>query len=225
LRDCDEEKGPNRTCVATRQVLPIERLLRFVVDPEGRLAPDIRARLPGRGVWVACERAAVENAIRRKSFARSLKQNAEVPEGLADMVEALLAADARQSLAMANKAGLVVSGFAKAEGLVAKGKAVALVWASDGGEDGRRKMTQVIRRNRDGGEGIPLLSPFPGHEMDLALGRENAIHAALMAGPAADAFLNRCRRLDQFRQNISQGIGPDAEDTAASISPLVSDGQ
>jgi predicted RNA-binding protein YlxR (DUF448 family) len=225
VQDRDEEKGPNRTCVATRQVLPVEQLLRFVIDPDGRLVPDIRARLPGRGVWVTCERSAVEDAVRKRSFVRSLKKPVEVPGHLAGMVDALLAADARQSLAMANKAGLVITGFAKVEGLIGKGKAVALVWASDGAEDGRRKMTQAIRRNQTGRDPIPVFSPFPGHEMDLALGRENAIHAALMAGAATDAFVKRCQRLDRFRQNISQEIGPDAEDKSASTGPLVLDGQ
>jgi hypothetical protein len=225
VQGCDEEKGPNRTCVATRKVLPVEKLLRFVIDPDGRLVPDIRAKLPGRGVWVTCERAAVDDAVRKKSFVRSLKQPVQVPDGLADTVDALLAADARQSLAMANKAGLVVTGFAKVEGVIGKGRAVALVWASDGGEDGRRKMTQAIRRNQADYGSIPVFSPFPGHEMDLALGRENAIHAALMAGSATDAFVKRCQRLARFRQNISHETGPDAEDKSASTGPLVLDGQ
>jgi hypothetical protein len=167
----------------------------------------------------------VEDAVRKKSLARSLKQAVEVPHDLADTIDVLLAADARQSLAMANKAGLVVTGFAKVEAAIGKGNAVALVWANDGGEDGRRKMTQAIRRNQTHRGPIPIFSPFAGHEMDLALGRENAIHAALMAGHATDAFVKRCLRLDRFRQNISPEIGPDVEDKSASTGPLVLDGQ
>jgi uncharacterized protein len=217
----DEEKGPNRTCVATRTVLPVEALIRFVPDPEGRLTPDIRARLPGRGVWVTATRAALEEAIRKKAFARSLKQPVTVPPDLADRVDALLAEDSRQSLAMAKKAGLVTAGFAKVEAAIAKGHVSALLIASDGGEDGRRKILQAVRRLHGSTDAIPVLSPFAGREMDLALGRENAIHAALLTGSASDAFVKRCRRLDRFRHGALNETGPDADNGPASTGQFV----
>jgi uncharacterized protein len=209
--DEDEEAGPERTCVASRVVRPIHELIRFVAGPDDILTPDLKGRLPGRGVWVTGERALLEEAVRRKAFARGLKRPVVAPDGLADLVDRLLAADARQSLAIANKAGLVVCGFAKVEAQLARGRVAALVSASDGGEDGRRKLMQAARRHAEGGPTPYAVSLLPGHELDLALGRENAIHAALLAGAAGDAFLARCARLERFRSGASRGTRPDAE--------------
>ncbi len=220
----DDETGPNRTCVATRAVLPVDQLIRFVPDPEGRLTPDIRARLPGRGVWVTATRAALDEAIRRKAFARSLKAPVTVPQDLADQVDALLAADARQSLAMANKAGFVVAGFGKVETAIGRGHVTALVVASDGGDDGRRKIQQAVKRAHGSAGSIPVVSLFASHELDLALGRENAIHAALLVGTASDAFVKRCRRLEIFRNGASDEVGPDAAGEPASTGPLALNG-
>ncbi len=223
MRDGDEEKGPNRTCVATRLVLPVGVLIRFVLDPDGRLTPDIRNKLPGRGVWVNGTRLALEEALRKKAFVRSLKQPVVIPPDLADQTDLMLLTDARQSLAMANKAGLVITGFSKVEAAIGKGNVSALVSAHDGGEDGRRKILQAVRRNYAGEAAIAVFSPFASHELDLALGRENAIHAALLAGPACDAFVKRCQRLERFRLGPLNETGPDADDKPASTGPLVLD--
>jgi uncharacterized protein len=221
MRD-DEEKGPTRTCAVTREVRPVAELLRFVAGPEAVLTPDIRAKLPGRGVWVTCSRALVEQAVRRKAFARSLKAEVVVPADIADQVGRLLAADMRQSFAMANKAGLVVTGFAKVEAAVASGSAIAVVTARDGAADGRRKMGQVVARLAAAGGGeIPHLDVLSVEELDLALGRENAIHAALLAGPASDAFLQRCLRWRRYQHGSLDETGPDAEVNPASSGPFV----
>lgn len=217
----DDEKGPNRTCAVTRTVRPIADLIRFVVGPDGSLVPDIRAKLPGRGVWVETRRPRIGEAIQRKAFARSLKQPVVVPDGLADWIETLLTDDARQSLAIANKAGFVVSGFSKVESALAGGDVVALLCARDGAADGRRKLKQVLHRVSAGYVEVPVLhSPFLSAEMDLALGRENVIHAALRAGPASDAFLQRCLRLVRYRADDLDETGPDGGDAPPSSGPF-----
>jgi uncharacterized protein len=216
-RDQDGGRARERSCAVTRAVRPAHELIRFVVGPDGTLTPDIKAKLPGRGVWVTCSRKTLEEAIRRKAFARSLKAELRVPDGLADLVDKLLAADARQSLSLANKAGLVVTGFVKVEAALGKGRVAALVSASDGSEDGRRKLRQAAVR---AGLDTPTITHFPGSELDLALGRENAIHAALLAGPASDAFLARCARLADFRLGAPGEAGPDVERSSASTGPF-----
>jgi uncharacterized protein len=214
--DGDEETGPNRTCITSRSVLPIGDLIRFVVGPDESLTPDLKNKLPGRGVWVTATKIAVAEAVRKKSFARSLKRPVTVAPDIADKIEQLLAADARQFLALANKAGLVISGFAKAEAAIAKGQVVALVCASDGSLDGKRKLLQAVTRRYGRHDELPVVSPFISSEMDLALGRENAIHAAMLAGPASEAFVKRCHRLEIYRRNTSITLGPDADNTPAS---------
>jgi hypothetical protein len=216
----EAEKGPFRTCLATRAVLPVERMVRFVVGPGDAVVPDIRARLPGRGAWVTADRAAIADAARRKLFARAFRTAVVVPPTLVADVERLLLLDARQALAMANKAGLVVQGFAKVEAAIAGRKAVALVTARDGAADGRRKLIAAILRTHGRPDGIPTIDQLAGDEMSLALGRENAIHAALLAGAAGDAFVTRVRRLESFRSETPSAQGPDAGETPASRGPL-----
>jgi uncharacterized protein len=225
MRNEDDESGPTRTCVATRIARPTDELIRFVLDPAGNLTPDIKARLPGRGVWVSASRLAVADAVKRKCFARSLKQPATVQPDLADLVDQLLAVDVQQSLAMANKAGLVISGFAKVEAALAKNKTLAVISASDGSDDGKRKIQQAITRTHGHAADVSIVSPLTSREMNLALGRENAIHAALQAGPAGNSFMARCQRLLQYRLGTLDDLRPDAGKTPASPGPLVLDGE
>ncbi|MGL4636165.1 MAG: RNA-binding protein [Beijerinckiaceae bacterium] len=221
MRVDDEEKGPDRTCVATRAIRPVEGLMRFVLDPAGVLTPDIKGKLPGRGVWATATRAAVEQALSKKAFARSLKTPVILPPDLTGMIDQLLAADVRQAFAMANKAGLLITGFSKVEALIEKRKATALIMASDASEDGRRKILQAVMRTYSKIDALPLFSLLPGHELDLALGRENAIHAALLAGPAGDAFTRRCQRLLRYRFGALDETGPDGDFKASSSGPFV----
>lgn len=205
--ETDEESGPMRTCAATRAVRPVGELIRFALSPDGVVTPDLKARLPGRGVWVTGARAAVEQAVRRKAFARSLKRPAEAPANLAAEVEALLARDALQALSLATKAGLLTTGFAKVEAAIAAGKAIALIEASDGAADGLRKLRAALRRT--GKEDTPVVDLFDAAALAMASGRPHVIHAALAAGGAAENFLARCRRLGFYRADMREAARPD----------------
>jgi uncharacterized protein len=204
----DGEQGPERTCIATRMVRPVSALIRLALSPDSLLVPDLKAQLPGRGVWVSAQAKAVADAVKKGAFARSLKQPVKVPDDLPGLIERLLIEDARQSLAMANKAGLVVTGFSKVEAAISDPRILAVISASDGAEDGKRKLGQVINRHFGDRAAVPWISFLPSCELELALGRENVIHAALFTGPAGAAFTRRCQRLHRYRQ-------PDAADLEA----------
>jgi predicted RNA-binding protein YlxR (DUF448 family) len=194
----DEEA--ERRCVASREPLPASEMIRFVADPEGRLVADIRRKLPGRGVWTATSREAVLHAQKTGAFARSLKAKVAVSPTLADEVDALLARDALQAFAMANKAGLAVFGFSKVESLAGSRAVAAVIEASDGAEDSRRKLMQALRRGHGAAaDAIPVVDCFVSGDLALALGRELVIHAGLKTGAASGAFLERWRRLVHFR--------------------------
>src|SRR5262245_2569812 len=99
--------GPERLCIATRSVQPVADLIRFVVGPEGHVVPDVKRKLPGRGVWVTATRTAVETAVARRAFGRSFKREVTVAPDLAEETEQLLVRAALDALAIAHKAGLV----------------------------------------------------------------------------------------------------------------------
>jgi predicted RNA-binding protein YlxR (DUF448 family) len=201
------QSGPHRLCVATRQVKPVEELIRFVVGPGDVLAPDLRHKLPGRGVWVTATREALAEAVKRKAFGRSLKASVTVSPALADEVEALLLRWTRDSLSLANKAGQVVSGFSKVEAAIGSGGIEGVIQARDAAADGARKIAQALRRRY--GERvreIPVVGGLDSSELGLALGRSHVIHAALMKGSASRACLARFRALERYR-----GGGPATE--------------
>jgi predicted RNA-binding protein YlxR (DUF448 family) len=200
--DSGPRKGaaPERLCVVERKVKPVAELIRFVVGPDGAVVPDVKQSLPGRGLWVTATRAAVDTAQRRKLFAKGFKREVRAGEDLGLVTDRLLERAALDSLSIAGKAGTVVTGFAKVEAAIGRGTPVALLHASDGSEEGLRKLTGLLRRDEDGeSPKIPVIRAFSGEQLDLALGRSNVIHAALLAGPASQGFLTRCQRMMRFR--------------------------
>jgi len=189
---------PERLCVVTRAVRPVAEMIRFVVDPDRAVVPDVKRKLPGRGVWVTATRTAVATAVARGAFGRSFKRDVRVAGDLAEQTELLLARSALDALAIAHKAGRLAAGFAKVDAALAGGSVVALVHAADASPDGVRKLAAAARR-RFGPEDLPVVDVFTAAQLDLALGRANVIHAALLAGPESEGFLARCRSLERFR--------------------------
>jgi len=209
--------GPERSCVVSRAVKSPDDLIRFVVGPDGMLTPDLRRKLPGRGVWTSLSAKTVTEAVKRKAFERSLKTKITVPNDLVAMIDGLMLRDALQALAMANKAGLVSSGFAKVEAVIGSGRCAAVIEASDGADDGRRKIGQAMKRAEIAREtsGLkarktPVVAIFAAADLELALGRAHVIHAALAPGPAAEGFLSRWRRLVRYRTDDAGATEPDS---------------
>lgn len=197
------KSGTERMCAVTRQVAPIDDLIRFVASPAGEVVPDLKRKLPGRGLWVALSRATVADAVRRNVFAKSFKRELTVPQTLADDVDRLMVRGLGEALAMTAKSGQIVAGFAKVEAAIEAGEAVALIHASDGAADGIRKLDAKIRASAranawESGD-FPVVTLLTTDELDLALGRSNVVHAALLAGPASKTFLARCQTLLRYR--------------------------
>lgn len=217
LADPDLDNGPRtdrsatmRMCAVTREVRPIDELIRFVVSPQGEVVPDLKRKLPGRGLWVSASHRTVAEAVRRHQFSKGFKREVRAAATLAADTEALLVRSATEALAMAAKAGQVVSGFSKVEGALtlrqAQSQVRALIHASDGAADGIRKLDAIARQkpgnpgeSHDFGPEIPIVTALTSAELDLALGRSNVIHAALLAGPASKTFLSRSQILVRYR--------------------------
>jgi uncharacterized protein len=212
------DRGPHarereRFCVATRTVQPVSDLIRFVVGPDGEAVPDIKSKLPGRGVWVTATREALEDAIKRKAFARGFKRDVRTPADLAARTERLLEQAVIDALAMAHKAGLVAAGFNRAATALEREDVVALLHAAEASPDGVRKLDAAVRQGRS--QPLPVIEFLTSAQLDLALGRPNVVHAALLAGPASDTLLSRSRRLERFRAGGAGDRGNRAGKAAA----------
>ncbi len=177
-------------------------MLRFALSPEGSVVPDIRRKLPGRGVWTRLSFEAVSRATAKQAFSRAFRTKAAAPASLAATVDELLERDALQSLSIVNKAGLVVAGAFKVDSAIEAGGVVALIQASDGAADGAAKRAQALRAKLGAeAEVVARVDLFSSHQLDLALGRANVIHAALKRGAASSAFLARADRLRRYRDS------------------------
>lgn len=171
---------------------PKSELVRFVVAPDGRIAPDVTGKLPGRGLWLTAGRDIVALAVTKRLFARAARQPVIVDDDLAERVEALLAKRCRDHIGLARRAGQAVMGFAKVEAALARGKAAVLLAAADGAADGRSKLRRLA-------PDLPLVEQLTGAELGVAFGREHVVHAALAAGPIARALVADAARLARFR--------------------------
>lgn len=191
-----------RTCIVTQEKLRPKHLIRFVVGPENTLVPDIKCKLPGRGVWVSAKRSAVAQAANGNLIARRLKKKKlQVPKDLVDLVDTLLAQAAIGALGFAKKAGLCITGADKVTGALRKDRAIAVLHSLDGAEDGIRKISQAAYAASQSKERtVPAWCVFTSTQMNLALGTSNVIHAALLEGGAAQNCLRSIARLARYRE-------------------------
>jgi predicted RNA-binding protein YlxR (DUF448 family) len=180
--------------------MPEKALIRFVAGPGGLVTPDVARRLPGRGMWVAARRDAVDQAARRGAFARSAKAKLIAPPDLADQVERLLHRRLLDGLGLARRAGDLTYGFDKVEAAIMAGRVAWLIEASDAAADGRRKLGQAVDRiHRERCAAPRRIGVFSGEELSLVLGLGNVIHAAFLVGRAAKSWTEDVERLAGFR--------------------------
>jgi uncharacterized protein len=199
-----DQDDPERKCIASGESQPKAGLIRFCVGPDGQIVPDILGRLPGRGIYVAADRDLIDKAAKKGLFARAARQPVKVPDGLADLVEALLAQRVVDLLSMARKAGDAVMGYEKVKDWLAKGQAATLIQASDGSERGKTKL------HAPEGKG-GFIGVLTAGEMGLSFGRERAIHAALAAGGLRTRVVEEAARLAGLRVQVA---GQDGGSTA-----------
>ncbi len=184
---------PERRCIVTGDVQPKRGLIRFGVSPDGQVVPDILEKLPGRGIWVAAERSALLKAVEKRLFARGAKQPVNVPDGLVDNVEALLAKRLIDGISMARKAGKAVAGFEKVKDWLGRDEARILFQATDGSERGKSKL------HPPGGRGS-FFEVLTASELGLSFGRERVIHAALGFGGLTERIREDAIRLSGVRE-------------------------
>lgn len=196
--DLDVEHA--RTCVVTRAALEPDDLIRFARSPDGDLVPDLEQRLPGRGVWVCCDRKTLEKAIATKAFARGFKADVRIPAGLADRIDQMLIRRLAATLSLANKAGLAVAGFQQVDAALEKGQVRSVLHGHDAAADGRSKLDRKFKAiQRDRGADAPVVDVLTISEMSLAMGRPSVVHAGLIPGGLTERFLREAERIRRYR--------------------------
>lgn len=199
-----DQDDPERKCIATGESQPKAGLIRFCVGPDGQIVPDILGKLPGRGIYVSASLTALDKAAKKNLFSRAARQPVQVPEGLTELVERLVAQRVVELLSMARKAGDAVTGYEKVKDWLVKGTAATLIQASDGSERGKTKLHAP-----EGARGF--IGCLTAGEIGLAFGRERAIHAALAAGGLRTRVVEEAARLTGLRM---QACGQEGGETA-----------
>jgi predicted RNA-binding protein YlxR (DUF448 family) len=189
----DRSDGAERKCIATGEVQPKFGLIRFVVGLDAQIVPDIAGKLPGRGIYVAADRAALDKAVAKKLFARGAKMPVQVPDDLVDQVERQLARRVVDLIALSRKSGRAVAGYEKVKGWLQMEEAQVLIQAVDGSGRGKSKLS------------TPHFGTYIGwltaDELGLAFGRETVIHGALASGGLTQRVVEEANRLRGVREN------------------------
>jgi len=187
----------SRRCIVSGDILSEGRLLRFVADPDSKIVVDVKAKLPGRGLWVRSEREYVARAVTKRLFARAAKAPLHADDNLPSESEARLVAHMLAMLGLARRAGEILLGFDTIDKALRGGKPPALiVEASDGAPDGTRKLQAAALK---GGTTPFVIGCFSSGELSLALGRTNVVHAALKSGRMAEQLIFDAGRIAGFR--------------------------
>jgi predicted RNA-binding protein YlxR (DUF448 family) len=207
---------PERSCILTRRTAPREELIRLALGPDGQVAPDVRARAPGRGAWIGVGRKALDEANAKGKLkgvlARAFKTNdVEVPTDLGDRIETALRNQALDRLGLEARGGTLSNGAERIEQAARAGKVHLLIHAADAGGDGNRSLDQAWRVG--GGEQQGLVFPLPRTILSMALGRENVVHIAL-TDPAAARRVRHA--IDRWQAFIDPDAGLDGAVAAGS---------
>jgi len=188
----NEARSPERTCILSRRTAARNALIRLALSPDGEVAPDVRAKAPGRGAWIGVDRSALETAQAKgklkAALARAFKSGeVRVPADLGERTEAALRQATLDRLGLEARAGNLILGSERIETSARRGQVALLLHAADASEEGRRKLDQAWRVGRDeegsGRQGLVL--PVERAILSLALGRENVVHAAIIDRAAA----------------------------------------
>jgi predicted RNA-binding protein YlxR (DUF448 family) len=202
---------PERTCILSRRSGSRDALIRLALGPDGQVAPDVRARAPGRGAWIGVDRLVLDEANAkgklRGALARAFKSgDVSVPADLGERIESALRQAALDRLGLEARAGNLILGSERIETAARRGEVALLLHAADASTEGRRKLDQAWRVGRDeqgsGRQGLVL--PAQRAILSLALGRENVVHAAIIDRAAAARVSHALGRWRAF-------IGRDAE--------------
>jgi uncharacterized protein len=192
-----------RRCAVTRERLPKEQMIRFVIAPDGRVVPDLAARLPGRGIWLSARGDVVETARTRGAFAKAARSPVTVPSDLLSGLQTALVRRIGEHLGLARRAGQAIAGYMKAREWLEKGNAALVVQAADGSAEERSRFV--------GGRTLPVVAPLDGAALGAIFGRDHAVHVAVAEGRLAERIRIEAERLAGLTGpfGVSEGGGGD----------------
>jgi len=219
----EPETGPLRRCIVTRERLPKERMIRFVVGPDRQLVPDLTARLPGRGIWLSAsgdvlESSGTQEGKRQKekpgdglaghhlarAFSRAARGPVSVPPDLSGMLQAALVQRITELLGLARRAGQTVAGFEKAREFLRSSPSRLVLQASDGSVAERARFLSGAAPD------VAVIDPLPGAVLGRVFGRDVVVHVALAPGKLAESLAMEAGRLAGLKRRPDWAMGSES---------------
>jgi hypothetical protein len=217
--EADPETGPLRRCIVTRERLPKERMIRFVVGPDRQIVPDLAARLPGRGIWLSACRDVLESDDAQgdgrqkekrgdgryrhltRAFARAARGPVSVPSDLSVLLQTALVRRIGDCLGLARRAGQAVAGYEKAREALRTGRYRLVMQASDGSDAERSRFLSGF------GPGLTIIDPLPGEALGRVFGRDYVVHVAVAPGKLAESLVVEAGRLAGLKNGSARALG------------------
>lgn len=182
-----------RKCILEGVVKPQSELLRFV-ELDNSLLPDFNKKLPGKGMYITNNRFSLEKALEKKLFHKVSRHNLKIAENFMEMVEELIKHKAIESLNLARKSGVLVTGFEKVKEAIKKNKVSFIIEATDAGADGKEKVALFAKN-------IEIFNLFSIDELDMGLNKENTVHIAILKSDMAMMVYQNLKRYQNFLSN------------------------
>lgn len=162
-------------------------MLRFVLDPDRNLVPDLAERLPGRGMWLSAKADVIEEAARRGAFQKAARGEVHVPPELRARIEDGLRGRVRDLVGFARRAGQAVSGWQAAREWLQAGRVGLLVQAADGSLAEKARLVGLRQ--------LPTVAPLDAAQLGALFGRDRAVHVAIASGRLAERIAAEAARL------------------------------
>jgi predicted RNA-binding protein YlxR (DUF448 family)/ribosomal protein L7Ae-like RNA K-turn-binding protein len=218
----EPETGPLRRCIVTRQRLPKEQMIRFVVGPDRQVVPDLVARLPGRGIWLSASRDVLQSDDAQdqkrldgrqnrqgdgnqrhlaRAFARAARGPVSLPSDLSVLLQAALARRISECLGLARRAGQAVAGYEKAREALRTGRHKLVLQASDGSEAERSRFLSGVAPD------VTIIDPLPGQALGRVFGRDYVVHVAVAPGKLAESLVVEAGRLAGLKNGSARALG------------------
>jgi predicted RNA-binding protein YlxR (DUF448 family) len=206
---------PERRCIISGEHGARDKLIRLAISPADadgvcHLLPDVSAKAPGRGAWIAVNRPDLEVALAKGqlkgALARSFKgANLHLAADLPDKIERALCKALTDRLGLEMRAGTLVLGSDRIAEQARQGRITSLLHASDASEDGRKKLDQAWRvgQDKEGSGDRGLILPLDRAALSVALGRDNVVHLAVSNAAAGERIANAVGRLLHFKGESS----------------------
>jgi predicted RNA-binding protein YlxR (DUF448 family) len=198
------------------------QLIRLALGPDGSIAPDLFAKAPGRGAWIGVSSEELSKALAKGKLSGLLRRafktdKIDIIDDLTGRIDRGLEKAFLDRLGLEARAGHLILGAEKIDSASRSGQVKLLLHASDASADGSGKRDQAWRVGEDaegtGKGGVKL--PVDRDALSAALGRQNAVHVALINQKAAERVMHHLGRWLNFK-----GCSNAPFDSAASAADL-----